>query len=115
MAIDCAITLRWDLRPDQLRALGSALWTWCLHAAGGGSIYQYLDNQALADLVDGRFPSSEGKVGNARLPYIFFTVPEDPARDRYATCESLRLAFSSEGIADLRIGGTSWRAAGDRP
>jgi hypothetical protein len=91
------------------------LWTWCSNAAGGGSIYQYLDNQALADLVDGRFPSSVGSVGNARLPYIFFTVPDDPARDRDATCESLRRAISNEGIADLRIGGVSWCSAGVRP
>jgi len=115
MAIDCAITLRWDLRPAQLRALGSALWTWCSSAACSGSIYQYLDNQALADLVDGRFPSSGGKVGKGRLPCVFFTVPDDPARDREATCESLRRAISNEGIAEMRIGGVSWRPAGARP
>jgi hypothetical protein len=114
MAIDCAITLRWDLRPDQLRELGSALWTWCRHAAGSGSIYRYLDNQALADLVDGRFPSSRQRVRDARLPYIFFTVPDDPAQNLQSTCESLRRAISNEGIASVRIGGISWRTPGER-
>jgi hypothetical protein len=110
MAIDCEVILRWDVTPPQRRALGNALWDWCARAATGGSIYQYLDNQALADLVAGRLPASSALARDDHLPYVFFTVPGEPARDRVAILSCLKLAISSEGIADVRIGGMSWRA-----
>ena len=51
MSITCDVILQWGATPEQLRALGAALWRWCDRTAGDTGIYQYLDNQALADLI----------------------------------------------------------------
>jgi hypothetical protein len=112
MSINCEVILRWDATPEQQRALGTALWGWCTCSAGSGGIYQYLDNQALADLIDGRVRVSGPNAGVGGRPYLYFTVPGDPGRDRETTMESLRRAIPSGGIADVRIDGMSWRPAG---
>lgn len=57
MAIACDVLLRWSATPDQLTALGTAWWRWCNRSAGDAGIYQYLDNQALADLIAGKLPT----------------------------------------------------------
>jgi hypothetical protein len=111
MAIDCEFFLLSDMLPARRRALGSALWAWCTDAVGGGSNYQYLDNQGLADLVAGHFPSSHTITEGVRLPYVFFTVPGDPIRDREATLFSLRRTITEVGLADVRVGGKSWLGA----
>jgi hypothetical protein len=111
MVINCEVLLRWDTTPPQQMALGNALWRWCLRASAGRSNYQYLDNQALADLLAGRLPASSDQAKDARLPYVFFTVPDHPARERDVMFQSLRLAIPSDGIADLRIDGNSWSSA----
>ena len=109
MSIDCELLLRWDATPEQQRAVGGALWGWCNRAAGDAGIYQYLDNQALADLISGRLPAPGPAARSADLPYVSFLVRGDPARDREAMLESLRRALPSEGIADVRVDGMSWR------
>ncbi len=45
MSIKCDVFLQWTATPDQLTALGAALWRWCIRAAADTGIYQYLDNQ----------------------------------------------------------------------
>ncbi len=58
MSVTCDIIVGWDARPEQLAVLGNALWRWCNRTAGNTGIYQYLDNQALADLIAGKLPVS---------------------------------------------------------
>src|SRR6516164_3799260 len=77
MSINCAVTLRWDSTPEQQRALGAALWSWCHRAARSVGMYPYLDNQALADLLAGRLPASGATGWDAGLPHVQFTVPGD--------------------------------------
>jgi hypothetical protein len=58
MSMNCDIILKWSATPEQLAAVGSALWRWCNRTAGAAGIYRYLDNQALADLIAGKLPDS---------------------------------------------------------
>jgi hypothetical protein len=39
MPINCEIILQWGATPEQVRAVGAALWHWCTRAAGGAGIY----------------------------------------------------------------------------
>jgi stearoyl-CoA desaturase (delta-9 desaturase) len=107
MSINCTVTLRWDSTSSQRRALGAALWHWCQQAAGRAGMYPYLDNQALVDLLAGRLPASPASAWNAALPRVQFAVPGDPSRDGAATLESLRRALPREGIAEIRVEGSS--------
>ena len=109
MPINCDIILQWNATSGQLRALGAALWRWCSGAAGDTGICQYLDNQALADLLAGGLPASAPGGRNAGLPYVHLEVRGDPARDRAALLESLRRALPGAAIADVRVDGISWR------
>jgi hypothetical protein len=108
MSVDCEVILRWDAPPAQQRSLGHALWNWCTRSAGSNELYQYLDNQALADLMAGQLPASSDMPADDHRPYVFFTMPGDVARDRDAILDHLRLTVSNDGIADVRIGGVSW-------
>lgn len=74
-------------------------------------MYPYLDNQALADLLAGRLPASGAMGWGAGLPYVQFTVPGDPAREGEATLESLRRGIPGEGVAEIRVQGSSTRLA----
>jgi hypothetical protein len=74
-------------------------------------MYPYLDNQALADLLAGRLPSSRATGWDAGLPCVQFTVPGDPARYGETTLESLRRAIPGEGVAEIRVEGGSRRLA----
>ena len=56
MPVNCVVILRWDATPEQLSALGAALWRWCVRTAGDRGLYQYLDDQPLADLIAGTLP-----------------------------------------------------------
>jgi hypothetical protein len=93
------------------RPLAAALWGWCKRTAGDASIYQYLDNQPLADLLAGRFPSREPLAQGTDRPQVSFSVGDEPARDREGILESLRRALPSEGVADVRVDGLSRRPA----
>jgi hypothetical protein len=110
MALECEVVLRWDSTPAQRRALGNALWTWCMRA-GGKQIYQYLVNRALADLAVGQLPSCSQLTGDGHKPYAFFTVPGHSTHDRVAALEHLRQTLPSQEIADVRIGGAGWCVA----
>ena len=111
MSINCEVHLRWEATPEQNRALGAALWGWCKRTAGDAGIYQYLDNQPLADLLAGRFPARGPLARGTDLPQVAFSVGGEPARDREGVLESLRRALPSEGIADVRVDGISRRPA----
>jgi len=57
MPSNCDIILQQSATPDQLAALGTSLWRWCNRTAGDTGVYQYLDNQGLADMIAGKFPA----------------------------------------------------------
>jgi hypothetical protein len=108
MSINCEVTLRWDVTSEQRKALGVALWGWCSHAAGGATLYPYLDNQGLADLLAGRMPGAGPTARSAGPPRVLFPVPGDPGRDGPATLASLRRTLPEAGIEGV------WVDGGDR-
>lgn len=104
MSIHCDVILAWNATPVQLTALGIALWRWCSHVAGRTSIYQYLDNQTLADLIAGRFPAPD----QGGRPGVSFQVRDHVSRDRQAAIDDLRRELPAHGVADILVDGKSW-------
>ena len=107
MSIKCDFVLAWSATPEQLTALGTALWRWCTRAAGNTGIYQYLDNQALTDLIAGRLPAPGPSVRHAERG-VHFGVWDEVSPDRQAAIDSLRREMPAEGIEDVLVGGKSW-------
>lgn len=110
MTIHCDVFVRWSSEPEQFRALGSALWRWNIRAAGKNSIYQYLDNQALADLIAGHCPVSSGIAGQMDQG-CHFRIRDDVSHDRLETIQRLRREIPDEGIEDILVDGTSWNVS----
>jgi hypothetical protein len=108
MSVNCDVILQWSATPEQLRALGTALWRWCTRAAEATGIYQYLDNQALVDLIAGKLPASSQGLGQADGEGIHFMVWDESSDDRQATIQSLRWAISANGVKDILVAGKSW-------
>ncbi len=108
MAIRCDVILSWQATPAQLAALGAALWRWCNWGAGNTGIYQFLDNQALADLIAGRFPTASLTPRPADQRGVYFGVEDKVSSDRRASIASLRRAMPAAGIEDILVEGSSW-------
>jgi hypothetical protein len=108
MSMNCEIILHWSATPEQLTTLGAALWRWCNRVAEKTGIYQYLDNQALADLIAGKLPVSSQLPGQAERRGVHCWVRDEASNDRQATIDSLRRALSGNGIADIVVEGKSW-------
>ena len=108
MSTLCDVTLRWSATPDQLKALGAALWRWCNRSAADSGVYQYLDNQALADLIAGKFPASSQTPWPAESRGVHFKVRTDLSRGPQATIDSLRRALPPQGVEDIVVDGDSW-------
>jgi hypothetical protein len=108
MSITCDVILQWGATPEQLTALGAALWRWCTRAAGTTGIYPYLDNQALADLLAGKFPASSQTSRQAERRGVHFRVREEAPHNRQATIDSLRREIPAKGVEDLLVDGKSW-------
>jgi hypothetical protein len=108
MSMNCDIILRWSATPEQLTALGAALWRWCTRAAGATGIYQHLDNQALADLIAGKLPESSQTPWQTDRRGVHFWVQGEASRNRQATIGSLRREIPAEGVEDIVIAGKSW-------
>ncbi len=108
MSMNCNIILKWSATPEQLTALGAALWRWCSRAAGATGIYQYLDDQALADLIAGKLPASSQTPWRADRRGVHFWVQAEAYHDRQATIASLRREIPGEGVEDVVIDGKSW-------
>ena len=104
MSINCDVILQWSATPGQLTALGGALWRWCNRTAGTTGIYQYLDNQALADLIAGQLPASNQSERRG----VHFRVRGEASHDRQAAIDSLRREIPAEGIEDIVVEGKSW-------
>jgi hypothetical protein len=108
MSINCDIILQWSATPEQLRALGAALWRWCNRAAGGTGIFQYLDNQALADLIAGKLPVSSQTPWQSDRRGVHFMVRDEASPERQATIDSLRQGLPARGVEDIVVDGTTW-------
>src|SRR4051794_37593921 len=80
MSIDCDIILRRGATPEQLAAVGAALWRWCTGGSEATGIYRHLDNQGLADLIAGTFPAWGAH----------FWVRDAASQDRRETINRLR-------------------------
>jgi len=104
MPVHCEVILRWDATPEQLSALGAALWRWCAGAAGDGCFYQYLDDQPLADLVAGTLPRSSRSDRRG----VHFRVQDEASPSRRATIDRLRREMPVLGVADILVVGVSW-------
>ena len=107
MSVHCDFILKWDATPDQLTALGRALWGWCIRVAGGTGIYQYLDHQKLADLIAGKFPLA-GQIPSQ----ADFRVRDHLSHERQATIDRLRREIPVEGVEDILVEGKSWNQTG---
>jgi hypothetical protein len=105
MSMKCDVILQWNATPAELRDLGAALWRWCTSRAGDTGIYQFLDNQALADLIAGKLPvSSQAEVGRLHLRFR-----DETSLDREATIDSLRREIPDKGVEDILVEGVSWK------
>jgi hypothetical protein len=104
MSIKCEVILQWSARPEQLAAIGTALWRWCNSAAGHRGIYQSLDNQDLADLIGGRFPAS----ARAERRGLHLWLCDWVSCDRQATIDNMRREIPAKGIEDIVVDGVSW-------
>ena len=108
MSMNCNIILRWGATPEQLSALGAALWQWCNRTAEHTGIYQYLDNQALADLIGGKLPASSQTPWQTELRGVPFWVRDEASPDRRATIARLRREIPVHGVEDIVVDGKSW-------
>jgi hypothetical protein len=104
MSINCDVILHWSATEEQLRALGAGLWRWCNRRAGDTGIYQYLDNQPMADLLAGKFPVSS----RAERTGVHFKFRDEASQDRLATIDSLRREIPAKALADILVDGRSW-------
>jgi hypothetical protein len=107
MSILCDFVLKDTATPAQLTTFGSALWRWC-NRSDGARIYQYLDNQALADLIAGKFPAPLQSARQTGQSGIHLRVRDELSHDRQAIIESLRRAIPVKGVEDIVVDGASW-------
>jgi hypothetical protein len=112
MSINCEVIVRWGATPEQLRALGAALWRWCIRSSATTGIYPYLDNQILADLIDGQLPASPQPPRQSERDGPYFNLRDEVSRTRQAAIDSLRQALPDAGLADIMVDGISWDRAG---
>jgi hypothetical protein len=108
MSINCDVVLQWSATPEQLTALGTALWGWCNRTAGDTGIYHYLDNQVLADLIAGKLPASSPTSREAERRGVHVRVRDETSPDRQATIDSLRREIPVQGVEDILVDGRSW-------
>ena len=108
MAIPCDVILRWGATPEQLAALGAALWRWSLRTAGETDIYRQLDNQPLADLIAGRFPARDLAASITQAGGLSFRIRDEASHDRQGTIDQLRREVPPQGIKDIMVAGKSW-------
>lgn len=111
MSVPCDIIIQWSATPRQLAALGSALWRWCNRTAGNTSIHQWLDNQPLADLLDGKLPVSNQLPLYSDRRGVHFRVSDRVSPQRQATLDDLRRELPTGGIEDVVVDGISWNSA----
>jgi len=104
MSNHCDIIVKWGATPEQLRALGAALWGWCSRATGNAGSYRCLDNQPLADLIAGKLPAT----CQAEERGVLLRVRGEASHGQQAMIDSLRREIPGNGVEDIMIDGTSW-------
>jgi hypothetical protein len=111
MSIICEVTVQTSATPQQLMALGSALWRWCNHSARNTHGFQYLDNQVLADLIAGRLPGSSQtpRQCEQRFDGIHFKFCDEVSPNRQTAIAGLRREMPFQGIEDIMVDGISWK------
>ena len=114
MSVYCHVVVKPGATAGQLAALGTALWAWCTGAANGDGVYQYLDNQGLADLIAGRLPAADPSVRPADRWGVRFRVPDGAFPDRRAVVESLTRALPAAAVEAVRADGVSRAGAGPK-
>jgi hypothetical protein len=108
MSIACEVIVPWGATPEQLTAVGTALWRWCSRTSGPAGLYRYLDDQALADLIAGRHP------GESRAPCptdgrgVHVWLGDEVSRHRRAAVDRLRQEVPSRLVEDILVAGKSW-------
>lgn len=101
MSVHFDIILRRDMAPEQITAFGSALWRWCRVTAGNIGMYQYVDNQPLADLIAGRLPT-------ANRGAVHFRAWDRTSPDRQAAIDSFRWALPAHCVENVVVDGKNW-------
>jgi hypothetical protein len=104
MSMNCDLILQWSATPAELTSLGAALWRWCNRTAADTSIYQHLDNQALADLIAGKLPMASQTERRG----VHFRFRDEASHDRQATIDSLRKEIPAKGVEDILVESKSW-------
>src|SRR5690348_7099802 len=110
MSVTCDVIIKWSATPVQLAALGDSLWRWCNRTAGTTGVYQYLDNQPLADLMAGTLPITEEPPLASDQRGVHFRVRDRASRNCLAALEFLRQELPTEGIEEVLVDGVSWNS-----
>jgi hypothetical protein len=112
MPTKCDVIVAWDATPEQLTAVGTALWRWCVRGVGAGGIYQYLDNQPLADLIAGRFPAAGRVPQPADARGVRFRVWNRASDGGSVAVDALRREIPVAGVVDVLVDGISSKQVG---
>jgi hypothetical protein len=80
------------------------LWHCCNNTAGNSNIYQYLDNQVLADVIAGKFPVSADTDRRG----AHFRFRDQRSDSRQAAIDRLRREIPPKGVVDILVDGSSW-------
>lgn len=108
MSINCDVFIRDRSTPEELKTLGNALWRWYSRSSGDEILCQSVDNQALADLLAGRVPSTRRSAHHVGQPYVSFRLRAATYADCAATFASLRSEVPAAQVSDIVVDGKSW-------
>lgn len=110
MSIDCDIIVSRSATPEQLTALGAALWRWSNRTRGPRGIYQSLDSQVMADLIAGKLPSPNQTPAqfDQESDGIHFRMRDDESPDLDHALADLRREIPASGVVDVTASGISW-------
>jgi hypothetical protein len=99
MPSKCEVIVAWGATTEQLTAVGTALWRWCVRGVGYRDLYQYVNNQLLADLIAGRFPAA-GPVDRRGFHFRLWDMESNDASTRIAT---LQRELPGAGVVDFVV------------
>lgn len=110
MSIKCDVIVNESATPEQLTALGCALWRWGNRAMKNSAVYQYLNNQVLADLIAGRLPApgQTPEQSEQRSDGVHFEINDNESYDCHAAIDRLRREIPDRGVVDIKVAGVSW-------
>src|SRR5438105_3795981 len=103
MSIACDVIVPWGATPEQLTAVGSALWRWCARAAGPANLYPFLDDQALADLIAGRYPGASRAPCPTDRRGVLVRLGDEVSGNRRAAVDSLRQEVPARLVEDVLV------------